>query len=355
MLFFSTLFSCALAGSVLSQAGVDLRGSSYPTAAQYEGYAFLYFKNNDERLYLAISNGNNILSFSEVNDGKPILTSTQGDKGLRDPYLIRSKEGDSFFILATDLCVGCGTGWGSASRWGSRYLEIWETSDLITFSEQHHTLVSPPEYGMSWAPEAIYDSDADNYLVHWASGIYNDTENPGREKAEYIRIVYSTTKDFKTFTEPTVWEDYPPEGRVDASVFRDDDGTYYRFTKGSVDGCADFIQESSPSLTAKQEDWKFIKSCIGKNLGTADLEGPVILKTNSEDVNGERYILLGDMIIDSADNRGYVPLETDNLSSGNWTLGNVNSYPFHPRHGVVKSLTGDEIKALRAAYNITSE
>jgi hypothetical protein len=351
----STLFSFALAGPILAQAAVAPRGSSYPAAADYEGYAFLYFKNNDEKLYLAISNGNNILSFTEVNDGKPILTSTQGDKGLRDPYIIRSKEGDKFFILATDLCILCGTGWGEAGRWGSRYLEIWETPDLINFSHQQHTLVSPKEYGMSWAPEAIYDSDADNYLVHWSSAIYNETENPGREEAEYIRVVYATTEDFKTFSEPTVWEDYPPEGRIDVSVYRDNDGTYYRFTKGVIDGCSDFLQESSPSLTAKQEDWSLIKSCIGKDLGTSDLEGPIILKTNPGDVNGERYVLLGDMIIDSSNNRGYVPLETDDLSSGVWRLGDTNSYPFHPRHGYVTPLTGDEMEALRAAYNITSE
>jgi hypothetical protein len=354
MHFFSTLISCALAGPALAQAGVDPRGSSYPTAAEYEGYAFLYFKNNDERLYLAISNDNNILSFSEVNNGNPILTSTQGTKGLRDPYLIRSKEGDKFFILATDLCAGCGIDWGQAGRWGSRYLEIWETPDLINFSEQHHTLVSPYEYGMSWAPEAIYNPDADNYLVHWGSSIYNDTENPGREEGEYIRIVYSTTQDFKTFSEPVVWEDFPPEGRVDASVFRDGDGTYYRFTKGVVNGCSDFVQDSSPSLTANQADWKFITSCIGKDRGTGDLEGPVILKTNPGDINGERYVLLGDMIIDGAGNRGYVPFETDSLSSGSWTLKDVNTYPFHPRHGVVQPLTGDEINALRAAYGATS-
>ena len=322
---------------------------------QYEGYAFIYFKNNDERLYLALGNGNNALSFTEVNGGEPVLTSTLGDKGLRDPYIIRSKEGDQFHILATDLCVGCGTSWYDSSRFGSRHIEIWDTPDLITFSEQQHVLVSPESYGMSWAPEAYYDAALDTYVTHWSSAIYNDTENPNREQSEYIRVVYATTDDFKSFGEPKIWEDYPPEGRIDVSVFRDSDDTYYRFTKATVDGCADFVQESSSDLTAKQEDWTFITSCIGRNLGTDDLEGPIIFKAKPGDVNGDVYFLLGDMIIDAATNKGQVPMTSTELSSGNWTLKDTNSYPFHPRHGVVTPVTASELEALWNAWDKTQD
>ncbi|KAH8179245.1 glycosyl hydrolases family 43 domain-containing protein [Sarocladium implicatum] len=356
MLLFSALLSCAVAGPVLSQADTVPRSATRsPSTAEHEGYVFLYFKNNDERLYIALSNGNDILSFTEANNGNPVLTSTYGDKGLRDPYIIRSQDGSGFHILATDLCVGCGTSWYDASRFGSRYLEIWDTPDLINFSEQHHTLVSPESYGMSWAPEAHWDAELGTYFTHWASAIYDNETNPNREDSVPIKMVYALTDDFKTFSEPKVWQDYPPEGRIDASVFRDDDGTYYRFTKGTIDGCADFVQESSSTLTAPQEDWKLITSCIGRNLGTDDLEGPIVFKTNPGDVGGERYILLGDMIIDAATNRGYVPLESTDLSSGQWTLKDTNSYPFHPRHGVVTPVTAGELEALRVAYNVTSE
>ncbi len=59
----------------------------------FEGYTFAYFTGNSvagENIYFAASNGNNALSWTELNSGQPTLTSTFGEKGLRDPFLIRS-------------------------------------------------------------------------------------------------------------------------------------------------------------------------------------------------------------------------------------------------------------------------
>jgi hypothetical protein len=61
-------------------------------AAVNEGYVFAYFKDNSlagENIFLAASNGNNALDWQKLNDGNPVLTSTEGTKGLRDPFLIR--------------------------------------------------------------------------------------------------------------------------------------------------------------------------------------------------------------------------------------------------------------------------
>ena len=60
-------------------------------AAVNEGYVFAYFTGNTvdgENIFLAASNGNNALEWEELNGGQPILTSTQGTRGLRDPFLI---------------------------------------------------------------------------------------------------------------------------------------------------------------------------------------------------------------------------------------------------------------------------
>lgn len=105
-------------------------------AGQYAGYAFAYFTGNTidgEKIYFAASNGNNALDWQELNGGKPVLSSTQGTKGLRDPFVIRSVDGGKFFLLATDLSIGSGTSWGESVRTGSRYLEIWESSDLVNW------------------------------------------------------------------------------------------------------------------------------------------------------------------------------------------------------------------------------
>ncbi|KAH8759438.1 glycosyl hydrolase [Diaporthe sp. PMI_573] len=315
--------------------------------ASYEGYAFLYFTASDENIYLASSNGNNALSFTELNNGQPVLTSTLGDGGVRDPFIMRSVEGDKFFILATDLCIGCGTSWTEAQRHGSLHIEVWESSDLVTFSEQRHVQISPESYGNTWAPEAYYDHELQTYIVYWASGIYDDATNPGRETTEYQRLVYATTDDFVTFSEPVVWQDEPPRGRIDSTVIMED-GIYYRFTKATIDGCADIVQESSPSLTAGLDEWTRIASCIGIGAGTAEVEGPSIFKTNPSDVNGERYIL----IVDEFSGDGYVPLESADLTTGQWTLNKNYSYPITPRHGTILPLTAVELEAIVKAYDI---
>jgi len=62
------------------------------TAAVNEGYVFAYFRDNSiagEKIFLAASNGNNALDWKELNNGNPVLTSTKGTKGLRDPFLIK--------------------------------------------------------------------------------------------------------------------------------------------------------------------------------------------------------------------------------------------------------------------------
>lgn len=315
--------------------------------AGYEGYAFLYFTGSDEQIYLAASNGNDALSFTELNNGEPILTSTIGDKGVRDPFIMRSAEGDKFFIIATDLCIGCGTSWEDAQKRGSLHIEVWESEDLITFSEQRHVLVSPENYGNTWAPEAYYDNELGTYVVYWASGIYDDATNPARETMEYQRMVYATTDDFVTFTEPQLWQDDPPKGRIDSTVIQED-GVYYRFTKATIDDCADIVQESSSSLTAGLGDWSRIASCIGINAGTEEVEGPSIFKTNAGDINGERYILLADEFGGS----GYVPLESDDLKTGEWVLSQDYTYPVTPRHGTILALTAAELDGIIEAYGM---
>ena len=143
--------------------------------APFEGYVFAYFTGDSvagEKIYLAASNGNNALDWGELNGGQPVLTSTMGTKGLRDPFLIRSPEGDIFYLIATDLSIGSGTSWDESVRVGSRYLEVWESKDLKTWSEQRHVLVSPETAGNTWAPEAYYDTDLGAYVVFWASSLY---------------------------------------------------------------------------------------------------------------------------------------------------------------------------------------
>lgn len=322
-----------------------------------EGYTFAYFTGNSvegENIYFAASNGNDALSWTELNGGQPTLTSTQGERGLRDPFLIRSPEGDTFYLIATDLSIGRNGDWGRAQTQGSKYLEVWESHDLITWSEQRHVRVAPDNAGNTWAPEAYYDETLGEYVVFWASSLFGE-DDPNHTGSFYQTMMYATTRDFTTFSEPKVWQDFGAS-RIDSTVL-EDDGTYYRFTKdeASTTGCRDIIQESSSSLTAVDDRntpgwsaadpaWKLIDSCIGRDAGLGAVEGPTIFRANPGDTSGSNYYLF----VDEYGGRGYIPLGTDDLDAPDWQVPASYRLPASPRHGTVMPVTAAELAALRA-------
>ncbi|CAF3565142.1 hypothetical protein SNK03_006672 [Fusarium graminearum] len=312
----------------------------------FEAYAFTYFTGNSiagEKIYLAASKGNNALDWQELNGGKPVLSSTKGTKGLRDPFVIRSVEGDKFFLIATDLSIGSGTSWGDAVRKGSLYLEIWESKDLITWSAQRHVKVSPNNAGNTWAPEAFWDSEKNSYVVFWASSLYNTADHSDNS---YHRMMYSLTRDFVTFSEAKIWQD-SKTSRIDTTVLKSGN-SFYRFTKdeGSVSGCTDIIQEKSSTLLADVSKWSVQATCIGKNAGLQAVEGPTAFKSNPKDVNGDKFYLF----VDEYGGRGYVPLETANLDSPAWKVSANYKLPTSPRHGTVIPITKAEHAKLMSAF-----
>ena len=112
------------------------------TEDDYAGYLFGHFIGeggaNQEQIYFAISeDGRN---FTDMNSGQPVITSTVGELGLRDPYMYRSPEGDRFFIVATDLSIFHRGGWRKneqgyydPSTTGSHYLVVYESTDLVNW------------------------------------------------------------------------------------------------------------------------------------------------------------------------------------------------------------------------------
>ncbi len=152
-----------------------------PAALDLKAYAFAYFAgestDDGEKIYMGASKGNDPMDYDELNDGKPVLASQFGTKGLRDPFIIRSHEGDRFYLLATDLKAYPAVDFGKAQQTGSKYLEIWESTDLVHWSNQRHVKVSSDFAGNTWAPESYYDENTGEYVVYWASALYPTTEH----------------------------------------------------------------------------------------------------------------------------------------------------------------------------------
>ncbi|WP_307483310.1 immunoglobulin-like domain-containing protein [Microbacterium trichothecenolyticum] len=329
-------------------------------ASDLDAYLFAYFTGDNvegEKIRFATTDGNDSLRWKTLNDAQPVLTSTKGTTGLRDPFILRSKEGDRFVLLATDLSVGT-SGWGGSTDRGSHFLEIWESTDLVNWGEQRHIEVNLPNTGMTWAPEAIYDESIGAYTVYWTSTVFTDASRTTPD-GNGPQILISTTRDFRDFTTPQPWFKASDvaglnqgNGLIDSTVLKEGD-TYYRFTKATeTSGCAspDIIGQKSTNLRATTASgaWSLIDTCIGRTAGTPEVEGPEIFKANEGDRAGYKYFLW----VDNYGGRGYIPLGTNSLEGDiQWTIPSSFSLPASPRHGSILAITAKERDALAAKWN----
>jgi O-glycosyl hydrolase len=328
---------------VSSTKSFDARVVELPVKEDYAGYLFSYFTGegtpDGEQVYFALSEGNDPLRWKELNGGKPVLTSTMGEKGVRDPFLIASPDGDRFYLIATDLKINGNWDWGKAQSDGSRSIIVWESDDLLTWSEPRMVEVAPYEAGNTWAPEAFYDEESGSYVVFWASRLFDKGTRSGGEW--YQRILYSKTRDFHTFTEPELYMDLG-YSTIDTTMLAHN-GKIYRFTKDEREN-----EPNSPfGKMIFQETLKsvFDKDAVLNKEGVGDIkgvEGPTIFKSNTE----EKWYLF----VDEFGGRGYVPLETKNLDSGKWTLSANYDLPSSPRHGTVIPVTKSQYDAISAKY-----
>lgn len=302
--------------------------------SDYKGYLFVHFTGEHptgEQIYFSISRDG--LHWHDLNGGEPILWSKIGEMGVRDPYIIRSPfhgEGKpKYFLIATDLRIANGKGWGTAQYGGSRDIIVWESDDLINWSEPEAHTVGIPGAGCVWAPECVYDEEKDAILVFWASM----TKFPGDEHHKQ-RIFASYTRDFKTFTEPELYIERENHV-IDTTIIKDDKG-YYRYSKDET--TKNIRVDFSKTLDAGT--FVDVRSSVLDSI--YGVEGPEIFKFNDRD----EWCLIVDRF---ATGRGYMPLITDDLSSGNFKVlddSEFNMGKTLKRHGGIINITEEEYLAL---------
>lgn len=297
---------------------------------QYGGYLFVYFIGEQElgeQVYFAVSKDG--LHWKDLNDGQPVLLSNIGEKGVRDPFIVRSPKGDKFFIIATDLRIASDKGWQDAQYNGSRSIIIWESEDLVNWSKERSYEIGIPEAGCVWAPEAIYDYEAEEYMIFWASMVREEGEAKPKQK-----IYCSRTKDFINFTKAKKYIERENDV-IDTTMIREKD-VYYRFSKDET--TKNIILEKSNSLAT--ETFKDMASQVLKEL--IGVEGPAVFKFNDRD----EWCLMVDQF---AAGKGYLPLITDDLSSGEFRVLNSDEYDLgnnKKRHGSILNITEDEYNSL---------
>jgi hypothetical protein len=304
------------------------------------GFLFTTFRDEttpmSEQIYFAVSEDGK--QWQSLNDGKPVLVSDVGEKGVRDSFALRSHDGQKAWIIATDLCVNRNRDWHRNTHAGSKSIVVWESNDLLHWSEPRLVQVAPDDAGCVWAPEAIFDEEAGDYLVYWAST--NKSDNYAKQ-----RIWAAHTKDFRTFDKPFIFLE-KPNHVIDIDIVRDGD-TYYRFTKDDKDKSVSMA--SSNKLAGPWREIEQFTAGKGKNF-----EGPICYKLRpAADGQPPEWCLLLDNVSDRIGRGafGYMPFISHDLSTGEFTPATDTHFPYPFRHGSVLPITSAELERLKLAYS----
>ena len=308
-----------------------LIGGSAPANAA-DGFLFVTFKGEQtpltEQIYFALSkDGRN---WTALNDGNPVLVSQLGEKGVRDPYLLRSHDGAKFYLIATDLSVALNRNWGRAVRAGSRSILVWESTDLVRWSAPRLASVAHEMSGCAWSPEAIYDPEKKAYLVYWSSTVSAD-----RFAKHSVWATY--TRDFVTFDYPFLFIE--KSGNLTDPSVVGDGRAYYRFAKDQTTKTV--LMETAPGLGGPWRD--ISNSSLNADTGHG---GPICypLATSADGSPSISALFL------YHEKRGYQPFVTGNLSEGRFQPLEGVRFPFRFQQGSVLPLRAGEYDRLLSAY-----
>ena len=333
------------------------------TEDDYVGYLFVHFTGTEEDItkeqtYFSISKDG--LNWTDLNGNKAVLESAIGESGLRDHYIARTPEGDKYYMIATDLSIATNQGsnigdtWAQAGSNGSHSIVVWESEDLVNWSEPWLAEIAPENAGCTWAPEFIYDDVTGEFIVYWsATSIKLNDAGSIAQEYENHAVYYSKTRDFHTFTDAKVYHagemqanGYPI--KVIDSTMIYDDGTYYRYTKNESNG--KIMIDKSDTVLGEYEDVESTTLTTDLPKAQGSVEGPIIFKMNDKTEDGETQWCL--MVDRFARGQGYYPLVTTDFSSGEFRMlgNNEFSFPSKYRHGYVMPITAKEYGALQRKW-----
>ena len=212
--------------------------------------------------------------------GSPSLVSQLGDQGLRDPFIIRSPDGDTFYMIATDL------NWFNRNRDylinDTQYIEVFESHDLVNWSPQRHVKVAPDNAGNAFAPRptGTTRSAPTSCSGPRRCGRHGNRTDPGNQQ-----MWYTTSATSARSRRPRSGRILPPV----ADRHHRDQGRdwYYRFTKNEAGNAgSDVFSEKHTQLRDTNiNNWTPVAPSIGRSTWVANqgYEGPVVFNANPGD------------------------------------------------------------------------
>ena len=403
---------------------VKVKGLAYELQDEdFEAYLFGHFVGEShgegpqtmeghptgEQIFFALADVGEGLHFKDMNGStmsnlKPVLKSNVGELGVRDPFICRSPEGDSFYLIATDLSVYTRGGWnnnaGQATKTGSHSITLWESHDLVNWTEGRLIEVAREDAGMAWAPEMTFCEETGEYYIFFSSTILDDVSKGANANIIWRDCVYyTTTRDFRHFSETKRFipgTDYQADVTsrnesernaqnndqrkvIDGSVMKIGDYYYSACKDGgnNEDGGGIRIMRTESLLPEYDDEgeeyipWEFVQNLAdvgyqaqGRNADNKCLEGPEWFMYNVADRDDPDVPEIGLMADFYANTSiGYIPWATTDVEdignkNGSWRIlesGADKDFSWDSqtkRHGTILRITAEEAKRLKEAYPI---
>lgn len=299
----------------------------------YVAYLFTYFTGNhisEESVHYAVSMDG--YSYWALNDNKPVLDSKviSSTGGVRDPHILRSEDGNAFYMVVTDMV--CGNGWDS-----NRAMVLLKSTDLVNWS---HSIINMQKryegqerLKRVWAPQTTFDKEAGKYMVYWSM------QYEGGADVIYYAYANPDFTDLEGEPKPL----FIPENKkscIDGDIVYKD-GVYHLFYK--TEGHGNGIKVATTrSLTSG----KWVEESDYKQQTKEAVEGAGTFKLIGQD----KYILMYDVYMKGS----YQFTETTDLEHFK-VIDNEVKMNFHPRHGTIIPITRAELKRITDKWGKPAE
>ncbi|WP_134087701.1 family 43 glycosylhydrolase [Olivibacter sp. XZL3] len=323
----SSIYGVSLLFVLLVGKGPFISAQNLPkpmAEKDYMGYLFAYFTGNqqeEEAVRFALSLDG--YHYKALNKNLPVLDSkkisTTG--GVRDPHILRSEDGKTFYMVLTDMV--------SAKGWDSnRAMVLLKSVDLINWTS--HVVNIQQRYANQekllrvWAPQTIYDPQVKKYMVYWSM----------KHGDEPDKIYYAyANPDFSDLEGEPKQLFFPSNGKscIDGDIVLKD-STYYLFYKTEGHGNGIKVAKSA-SLTSGHWD----ESPDYKQQTTDAVEGSCVFKQ----IGTDTYVLMYD-VYGKGKYQFTKSTDLENFS----VIDDEVSMDFHPRHGTVIPITRTELNRL---------
>jgi len=325
---------------------------AYAQQADFAHYLFVYFSGNSpdgEQVRYAVSDDG--VNYRVLNNGRPVIGSDSIalKKGIRDPHILRATDGETFYMVLTDMRSS--EGWQSNDGlllMKSKDLIHWEYT-AIDFPTRFPKLRGFDRENLHavWAPQTIWDAKKKRYLIYYTVGRHDWEYAVGDRYQPYFKIYYSyANKEFTDISEPKLLFDFGTAA-IDADIVHDKQHDQFVL----------FFKDEGLSTMNKGLKTRngILRATSSKLTGPYTTEYRHLHKTNAivegssvfKLINSNKYILMYDCYAD-----GYYQFcISEDLSNFEWLKNTDTKGNFTPRHGSVMPITTVELKRLTEAFD----